>query len=98
MARSNVLIKSGSVLTRAELADLLDGLAAKIREGQVTLSSATGSVDLQLPEALKVDVKVEESHKTSRIKRELEIEIEWLVDDGGNPVEEPGTPSGLLIS
>ena len=98
MARSNVLIKTKSLLTREELADLLEELAAKIREGQATLSGAGGGVQLGLPEALQVDVQVKDSAKPSKIKRELEIEIEWVVDAVGNPVQEPGTPRGLTIS
>ncbi|HZK04418.1 MAG TPA: amphi-Trp domain-containing protein [Actinomycetaceae bacterium] len=93
-----VLLKAKSALTRDELADLLIGLADKIQNGRVTLSDGANTVDMQLPESLKVDIEVEDDVKPARIKRQLEIEIEWRVDEAGQPALDQGGSAGLTIS
>lgn len=95
---SNVLMKSKLTLSREELAEVLESLAAKIRDGRMTLSGGGNTVTLDLPAAMRVDTEVKDSVKPNRITRELEIEIEWRVDETGQPVGDAGTAPGLTIS
>ncbi|WP_424326882.1 amphi-Trp domain-containing protein [Gordonia sp. (in: high G+C Gram-positive bacteria)] len=61
--RSNRLMKSSEAMSPAQLADLLEGLAARIRGGSVTLKSGTEEVVLDLPGRVKVDVEVTEAQR-----------------------------------
>lgn len=86
---TNVLMKSKVVLSRDELADVLESLATKIRDGQMTLSGGGTAVTLDLPTVMRVETEVKDSVKPKRTTRELEIEIEWRVDETGQPLSDP---------
>lgn len=94
---TNVLIKSKAVMSRDELADLLESFATKIRTGQMTLGDGAADLDIALPETLRVETEVKDSVKPTRTTRELEIEVEWRVDAEGNPTGEQRT-GGLTIA
>lgn len=85
MAPSIRLLKSSQIMRRAELADFLEGIAARIREGQVALTSGADSVTLDLPEQVNLDVQAISQEKTRGTKMELEIEIDWYPDGSGRP-------------
>ncbi|MGB6245369.1 MULTISPECIES: amphi-Trp domain-containing protein [Gordonia] len=76
-------MKSSEAMSPAQLADLLEGLAARIRGGSVTLKSGTEEVVLDLPGRVKVDVEVTEAQRRRGTKTELEIEIEWYPGESG---------------
>lgn len=77
MAPSTRLVKSSQVMTRNELADLLEGLAARIRDGAVSLTSGPDTTTLEIPERVNVDVEATSAEKPRGTKLELEIEIDW---------------------
>ena len=87
MGRETVLFKSEEKKTRYEIAGILRLLADKVEQGKMSLTSETGSVDLEFPANMVLETKAEEEtkHKT---KRSLEIELEWTVggDDQGSMV------------
>jgi amphi-Trp domain-containing protein len=75
-----ILFKSEERKSRKDIADLLRTLADKLEEnGEITLRGAEGEgVALQVPEDLVLEVKAEEETSgRGKIKRSLEIELEW---------------------
>ena len=67
--------------------EILKTIVDKIEQGKIALSNNTGSVELDLPQNLTLEIKVEEETKR-KTKRSLEIELEWIVggDDQGEMV------------
>ena len=80
MALKTRLLKSSQGMTRDELADFLEGIAGRIRGGEVALTSGADSTTLQIPEQVTVDVEAVTQDKARGTKTELEIEIEWYPD------------------
>jgi len=80
MGREKILFKSEERKTKSEIADILHHIADMVEQGNMTLSNDAGSVELQFPKNMVLEIKAEEEikHKT---KRSLEIELEWTVDD-----------------
>lgn len=79
MARSTQLLKSKDTYSREALADLLATLAEKIRAGTVTFDQAGTSLEIPIPESLRVDIEIkDEPKRRGGTKRELEIEMWWL--------------------
>jgi amphi-Trp domain-containing protein len=98
MGRETVLFKSEEKKSRDEVVEILRLLAEKIASGRLNLSNDSGSVELELPANLTLEIKVEEETKRpnkvmplkSRVKRSLEVELEWI--EG----EESGSSGGGL--
>ena len=78
MARSTQLLKSKDTYSREALADLLATFAAKIRAGTVTFDQAGTSLEIPIPESLRVDIEISDAPKRVGTKREIEIEMWWL--------------------
>lgn len=78
------MIKTSEKMSRDELADLLDQMAARIRSGALTLKSGTDEVLVEPAEQVKVDVEVVKKDKRRGTTMELEIEIEWTPGDTGS--------------
>ena len=87
MSRETVLFKNEEKKTRNEVVEILKTIVDKIERGKIALSNNTGSVELDLPQNLTLEIKVEEETKR-KTKRSLEIELEWVVggDDQGEMV------------
>ncbi len=87
MSRETVLFKNEEKKTRNEVVEILKTIVDKIEQGKIALSNNTGSVELDLPQNLTLEIKVEEETKR-KTKRSLEIELEWIVggDDQGEMV------------
>jgi len=80
MGREKILFKSEERKTKILIADILNRFANMVELGNMSLSNGAGSVDLQFPKNMVLEIKAEEEikHKT---KRSLEIELEWTVGD-----------------
>lgn len=78
-----------------ETAELLEQLAERIRAGQITFGEGSEAVTTELPGWVTVELQLKDEGRR-RVKRELELELEWEVDRKGNPVEKSG-PSGISI-
>ena len=80
MGREKILFKSEERKTKSEIPDILHRIADMVEQGNMSLSNGAGSVELQFPENIVLEIKVEEEikHKT---KHSLEIELEWTVGD-----------------
>lgn len=96
--KNQKLVKSKASFSRNELADLLETLAARIRAGEMTLGTGESAVTMTMPTSFNTTMEVVDSRKRAGIERELELEIDWMVDEGGEPVEKPGPASGFAIS
>lgn len=84
---STKLIKTEDTHTREELADLLEALAARVRDGELLFEQGTEQIALALPETVGVDVQVKDKVKRERHRRALEVEVRWELDDQGTPVD-----------
>lgn len=96
--KNQKLVKSKTSFSRDELADLLETLAARIRAGEITLGTGESAVTMTMSTSFNTTIEVVDSRKRTGIERELELEIDWMVDEAGEPVEKPGPASGFAIS
>ena len=80
MGHETVLFKSEEKKTKSEIADVLRLLADKVTQGRMSLNNQEVIVDLEFPESMTLEIKVEEETK-QKTKRSLEIELEWTVGD-----------------
>lgn len=78
MAYETVLFKSEEKKSRLEIAETLRLLASKVEQGKINLSNESGTVDLEFPENMLLEIKVEEETKRNT-KHSLEIELEWII-------------------
>ena len=81
MARKNVLVKSDLRKNLADSAAFLRELADKIESGKVTLTQGGKDVIIDLPESVSFEVEYYEQPKKRGLKKQLEIELEWM--EGG---------------
>jgi len=65
------------------VAAFLRELADKVAEGRVVLISGAEELALELPQSVVLEIKAEEEAKKNKIKRSLEVEIEWIPGDQG---------------
>ncbi len=89
MGREVILFETEERKTNAEVASFLRLLADKIEAGSLTLKSGGNEVSLSLPQNLILETKVEEEEKKGKLKKSLEIEIEWIAggSEAGEGVE-----------
>ncbi len=79
---STKLLTTSQTMPRDELADLLVGIAERVRTGEVVLRQGEESLALDLPPSVDVDVEVTSEDKSAGTKIQLEIEIEWYEGQG----------------
>ncbi|MDX1663263.1 MAG: amphi-Trp domain-containing protein, partial [Candidatus Promineifilaceae bacterium] len=78
MSREVVLFASEERQPRSSVAEFLRQLADRVEAGEVLLQKGTESLTLQIPTNTVLEVKAEEEDKQGRMKRSLEVEIEWM--------------------
>ena len=78
MGREIVLFKTEEKKDASDIAAFLRQLADRIQEGLVMLRSGEQEIELPLPSSIGLEVKVEEEEKRGRIKKSLEVELEWI--------------------
>ena len=78
MAKKNVIVKSELRKTLPEVASFLRELADKIETGQVTLVQAGQDVAVELPDSVDFELEYYEQDKKNGLKKQLEIELEWV--------------------
>ena len=83
MGIEKLLFKSEEKKTVWEVAVILRTIAEKLEQGRIQLKRAGKECSISVPSELVLEIKVEEKVK-HRVKRSLDIEIEW-VEEG-----EPG--------
>lgn len=93
MGRESVLFKSEEKKNATEAAEVLRLVADKIETGKVILATGGDQVELDIPGRVTLEIKAEEEVGSSgRVKRSLELEIEWEVG------VDSGVSDGVSIS
>ena len=85
MAKKTVLLKSEEVIARSELADFLRQVAGALENGTLVLKQDGSFVTLDIPAQLELEVQVDEKPKKTGKKISVEFELEWLVNESGQP-------------
>lgn len=89
MGREIILFKSEERKSASEVAAIIRQLADRVEKGTITLGQNENRITLEIPQNMVLELKVEEEEK-GRVKRSLEIELEWVVgaeDQGGFVIE-----------
>ncbi len=81
MGKETVLFKSEERKDLASVVALLHQLADKLAENQVIMRRGSDEVVIDVPNNVVLELKVEEEDKKGKIKRTLEVEIEWIEGD-----------------
>jgi amphi-Trp domain-containing protein len=79
MGKETVLFKNEEKLSVAEAAGMLRTLADKLEKGKIKLRRADKEVVLDIPERVEFEIKAEKEESKKRIKKKIEVEIEWVV-------------------
>jgi amphi-Trp domain-containing protein len=74
-----VLMRSEEKKSRTEVSNFLRDVASKIDEGSLTFRQGTEEIVFELPDALELELKVEEKLGRNP-KIQFEMELEWLKD------------------
>lgn len=82
MGKELVLFKSEERKDLQSVADFLHQLADKLATREVVLRQGDEELKVILPPSVVLELKVEEESKKNKTKRSLEIEIEWMEDNG----------------
>ena len=83
MGIETVLFKSEEKKTREEIANILRTIAGKIDQGRITLKQDSEEVSVEFPGQMVLELKVEEE-QGKKLKKSLEIELEWVVGETGS--------------
>ena len=81
MGKEIVLFKSEERKDLASAVTFLHQLADKLAENQVILRQGSEEIIVDIPNNVVLELKVEEEDKKGKIKRTLEVEIEWIEGD-----------------
>ena len=87
MGKEIVLFKSEERKDLTSVVAFLHQLADKLAGNQVVLRQGTEEIVIDVPNNVVLELKVEEEDKKGKVKRTLEVEIEWIEgDDSGGVV------------
>jgi amphi-Trp domain-containing protein len=81
MGKEIVLFKSEERKDLASVVAFLHQLADKLAENQVILRQGSEEIVINVPDNVVLELKVEEEDKKGKMKRTLEVEIEWIDGD-----------------
>jgi amphi-Trp domain-containing protein len=81
MGKEIELFKSEERKDLASVAAFLHQLADKLAKNQVILRQGAEEIVVNIPNNVVLELKVEEEDKKGKVKRTLEVEIEWLEGD-----------------
>ena len=76
MGIETVLFKSEEKKSAKEIADIFRQIADKIDSGSMTLMQRGNKIDLDFPQSMVIEMKVEEEQGRN-LKKTFEIELEW---------------------
>jgi len=85
MGKEIVLFKSEERKDLASVVGFLHQLADKLAKNQVVLRRGSEEIVINVPDNVVLELKVEEEDKKGKMKRTIEVEIEWIEgnDSGG---------------
>ena len=81
MGKEIVLFKSEERKDLASTVAFIRQLADKLATNQVVLRQGSEEIVIDIPDNVVLELKVEEEDKKGKIKRTLEVEIEWIEGD-----------------
>jgi amphi-Trp domain-containing protein len=81
MGKETVLFSSEEKKDLQSVAAFLHQLADKLAENKVTLLQGMEEIQVEIPNNVVLELKVEEELKKKKTKQSLEIEIEWYVGE-----------------
>jgi len=81
MGKEIVLFESEERKDLAGVVAFLHQLADKLAENQIILRQGSEEIVIDVPDNVVLELKVEEEDKKGKIKRTLEVEIEWIEGD-----------------
>jgi amphi-Trp domain-containing protein len=80
----NILFKSEEMKSNKEAADILRKVADKIEEGSILLKKGSEEVTVNIPSKLEVEIEASQKNKKGQIKKQLEVELEWIEGENGD--------------
>ena len=83
MGIETILFKSEEKKSRSEIAAALRTIAEKLDQGRLTLQQDRNETRVEFPDQMVLELKVEEE-QGKRLKKSLEIELEWIVGETGS--------------
>lgn len=83
MGVETVLFKSQEQKSAGDIAATLRQIADKIDAGTLTLKNDAEEIRIEFPQQMVLELKVEEE-QGKRLKKSLEIELEWTVGEGAS--------------
>jgi amphi-Trp domain-containing protein len=99
MGDEKTLYKSESERSVGEVVDFLQQLAQWVSERRLTYERGDETVVIEIPENVSLEIEIEEEDAgKKRVKRSLEIEIEWVEEKvGGGAVAQAMASEGGVI-
>lgn len=85
MAKKNVIVKSELLQKLPDVAGFLRELADKVEAGKITLVQGGQDIVVDLPATVEFEIEYYEQPKKQGLKKQLEIEIQWV--EGGRKHE-----------
>lgn len=82
MGIEKILFKSEERKSTSEIADTLRTIAEKLDQGRLTLKQDQNEILVEFPDQMVLELKVEEE-QGRKLKKSLEIELEWIVGETG---------------
>jgi len=76
-----VLFKSEERKSIQSVAEFLHQFADKLAENKVILRRGTEEIQVNIPDSVILELKVEEEIKKGKTQHSIEIEIEWIEGD-----------------
>jgi amphi-Trp domain-containing protein len=67
-----------------EAADILRKVADKVEEGSILLKKGSEEVTVNIPSKLEVEIEASQKNKKGQIKKQLEVELEWIEGESGD--------------
>ncbi len=83
MGRETVLFSSEEHTDRARVCAFLRELADRIESNSVVLKQGDAATEVDIPDDLVLEIKLEEEEKRSGVKHSLEVELEWQPGGSG---------------
>jgi amphi-Trp domain-containing protein len=80
----NILFKSEEMKSNKEAADILRKVADKVEEGSILLKKGSEEVTVNIPSKLEVEIEASQKNKKGQIKKQLEVELEWIEGESGD--------------
>ena len=83
MGMESVLFKSEEKKNKNAIAQTFRTIADKLDQGRLMLRHGSDEIEIVFPDQMVLEIKVEQE-QGKRVKKSLEIELEWVVGESGS--------------